>query len=258
MQLTSEAIVRTAVVLTIEGVVYGLAVRRDLFRRLPIFTSYLLAVVLCDVARFALILTLGQASRQEFVTYWGTQAVLVVLRGGVIYELCRLLLSQYPGVWRLCWITLLLAGLVLLLAAMTVDIDHGPYIARVILNLDRGIEMGILGVLVTAMWFCRYYRIPIPRLIGLVGLGLSLYSAINVVSNTMADQWFQSFQRIWTEIRGDSFILAEATWLAAIWKPLPQIQPSPDLLDYQVYSHMASDVNVRLRELNSWLEEVLK
>lgn len=258
MQLTPEITARAVIVLTVEIAVYALAARRELFRRLPIFTVYLLAVVICDAFRFGVSFTLGVASMQYFVVYWGTQAILMGLRAAVVYELCGELLRPYPGVLKLCWLILLSAGLVLVTFAMAVNVNHGPYLARIFLTIDRGFEFGILGVLVLAMWFCRYYQIPAPRLIGMIGLGLSLYSGLNILSNTLADRWFRAFQPIWTEARGDSFILAELVWLIAIWKPLPVARPSPNLLDFQEYSVMTSSVNVRLRELNSWLEEILR
>ena len=258
MQLTSETAARAVAVLVIESGVYFTAAWRGLFRRLPIFTTYLLTVLICDVFRFGVSFSLGQASRQYFVVYWGTQVILMGLRAAVVYELCRELLKPYTVVMKLCWLILVSAGLALVAFALIVNINHGPYVARIILTIDRGIELGVLGVLVLAMWFCRYYQIPAPRLIGLIGLGLSLYSAINILSNTLADHWFRAFQPIWTEVRGDSFILAELVWLIAVWKPLPLPRPSPSLLDYQEYSAMTSSVNVRLRELNSWLEEVLR
>jgi hypothetical protein len=258
MQLTPEMAARAVIVLTVETAVYTVAARRELFRRLPIFTAYLLAVVMCDAFRFGVSFTLGRATLQYFVVYWGTQAILMGLRAAVVYELCRELLRPYPGVLKLCWLILLSAGLILVTFALIVNINHGPYVARIVLTIDRGIELGILGVLVLAMWFCRYYQIPTTRLIGMIGLGLSLYSALNIVSNTLADRWFQAFKPVWMEVRGDSFILAELIWLIAVWKPLPAPRPSPNLLDFQEYSVMTSSVNVRLRELNSWLEEVLR
>ena len=258
MQLTFDALARPGLTVLFEGFVFALAVRRGLFRHFPIFTAYLLFVVASDVLRYSIDFTLGYRSMAEFVAYWGSQGVLTVLRGGVIYELCRHLLARYPGVWKLCWMILLLAGLVLLLFALVVNVHHGPYVAEIILTIDRGIELGILGVLVTALWFCHYYQIPVPRLPRLLGLGLSLYSAITVISNTVADRWFRQYQQAWAEARSDAFILAELFWLIAIWKPLPARQLSPHLLDFRVYSDMTSTVNVRLRELNAWLEEVLK
>lgn len=258
MQLTPETAARAFTVLAVESGVYFVAARRGLFRRLPIFTAYLLAVVICDASRFGVSFTLGFGSMQYFVVYWGTQAILMGLRAAVVYELCRELLKPYPGVLKLCWLILLSAGLVLVTFALIINVNHGPYVARIFLTIDRGIELGILGVLVLAMWFCRYYQIPAPRLIGLIGLGLSLYSALNILSNTLADRWFRAFHPIWTEVRGDSFILSELVWLIAIWKPLPVPRPSPNLLGFQDYSVMTSSVNVRLRELNSWLEEVLR
>ncbi len=246
------------VVLTIEGFVCTVALWRGLYRRLPFFAIYLTAVVVCDILRFEVTMARGPASMQEFITYWATQLILMLLRAGVIYELCRQILSPYPGVWKLCVIVLVATAIVLITVAMTSAMHQGPYVARLFLKMDRGFELGVLGVLVTAMSFCRYYRIPVDRLTGLVALGLSLYSSIDIISNTFAGHWFHSFQPVWREVRGDSFLLAEIVWLVALWKPLPHSRSGPPLLDARVYSEVTTAVNIRLRELNTRLEEIQK
>jgi hypothetical protein len=63
---------------------------------------------------------------------------------------------------------------------------------------------------------------------------------------------------VWREVRGDSFILAELVWLAALWKPQQKLQSVPELLDSRVYTEITTVVNVRLRELNDRLEDIWK
>jgi hypothetical protein len=258
MHFTGPEIARLIVVLAIEGLVCGMAWWRGLYKRLPLLAVYLSVVVACDIIRFTLIFTLGPRSKEEFIAYWATQAVMMLLRAAVIYELCEQLLSDYPGVWRLCVMILFAAAFVLVGVSLMDTMYQGPWVARLFLTFERGMEVEVLGVLVVALCFCRYYKIPVNRLAGLVALGLSLYSAIAILNNTFASHWFGPLLRVWAEIRGDSFILAEIVWLVALWKPLPEQQRSPELLDSRVYSEMTPVVNFRLRELNAHLEEILR
>lgn len=258
VHLSTADILRAAIVIGIEGLVFVVALSRGLFRRLPVFASYLLAVVASDVLRYAVWFTLGFRSRTEFVVYWVCQLLLMSLRAGVIYELCHRLLGRYRGVWALCRIVLLATALVLLMVALAVNLNAGTLLARIFLTIERGFEIAVLGVLVTAIAFCRYYQIPVARPIGLVGFGLSLYSGISAISDTFVGHWFHPFVAFWRELHGDAFLLAELTWLAALWHPLPADQRPPDLLDFQEYSDTTSSVNERLRELNARLEKILK
>jgi hypothetical protein len=144
--------------------------------------------------------------------------------------------------------------------ALIATIHQGPhqYLARLFLKVDRGIEFGVVGVILIALSFCRYYRIPVDRLTRLMALGLGLYSSIVILNNTLASNWFNSTRMVWREVRGDSFILAELVWLAALWKPLEKLQSVPELLDSRVYTEITTVVNVRLRELNDRLEDIWK
>jgi hypothetical protein len=150
------------------------------------------------------------------------------------------------------------AALVLATTALIPPEEQGPDVQRVIMTAERGMELAIVGILLVALIFCRYYRIPVNRLNGLVALGLGLYSVIQVANNTFLNHWLQAYDPVWREIRADSFVLATLIWGAALWKPLPDAHGMPKLLDAEVYSRLAPAVNVRLRELNARLEEMLR
>lgn len=237
-----------------------MAWRRGLFHRLPLFTAYLSAVVLIDLFRFSVIFTLGPRSKTEFIVYWTTQWILVLLRAAVVYELCRKMLGAYPGVWRLCIMILGLAAMGLVCLTLLDTTRQGPYIARLFLTIERGFELEVLGVLLVVSLFSRYYRIPVDRLISLMILGLSVYSAMALLNDTFASHWFQNVWVVWREVRGDSFLFAEVIWLAAIalWRPAEEQQRVPVLLDPAVYSELTPVVSYRLRELNARLEEILR
>lgn len=260
MHFTPLELVRCIVVLTVEGSVCCLAWSRRLYKPLPVFTTYLTAVLVCDILRYSVISTLGQRSKTEFILYWTTQWILVMIRAAVIYEICRRLLGAYPGVWRLCIGVLCLLAMVLIFVTWIDAATQGPWIARFFLTLDRGFELEVLGILVVVLAFCRYYQIPVERFVGLIVAGLSLYSALTILNDTFASHWFMPLLAVWREIRGDSFIWAECVWFAAIalWKPLQERQRAPVLLDSEVYSQMTVVVTVRLRELNARLEEILR
>jgi hypothetical protein len=238
--------------------VCGLALRRGLYHRLRLFTVYLCAIVVTEAIRWTPILLYGLHSSQMFWAYWGTQFILIVLRGAVVFEIAAETLRPYPGVWRMCKGGLCTAALVLAATAFIEPEQRGSYVLRVVMTGERGMEFAIVGILLVALVFCRYYRIPVDRLHGLVALGLGLYSAIQLANNTFFNHWLLAYEFAWKEVRMDSFALATLIWVAALWKPLPDAQRAPKLLDGGIYSTVTPIVNIRLRELNARLEEMLR
>jgi hypothetical protein len=244
--------------IALEVGVCGLALRRGLYLRLRLFTVYLCAVVITEFVRWVPILLYGPHSSQMFWAYWDTQFILVLLRGAVVFEIAGQILRPYPGVWRICKGGLCAAALVLVTTALVPPEQRGPYVMRLVMTGERGMELAIVGILLVALVFCRYYRISVDRLNGLVALGLGLYSAIQLANNTFQNHWPLAYESVWKEVRVASFAVSILIWAAALWKPLPDVQRVPNLLGAEVYSTLAAVVNVRLRELNARLEEMLR
>jgi hypothetical protein len=258
MDFTPIELLRYGGAIVLEAGVFGLALRRGLYRRFRLFPVYFGALVVFEIARWMPILRWGLASKQAFWTYWATQIVLVVLRGAVVFEICHYVLGPYRGIWRFCRVILVsVAGLVVITALFTSE-QRGPFGVRVGLAAERGLELAILGVLLFALAFCRYYRIPVDRLSGLLALGIGFFAAIQVINNTFVNHWLAAYHPIWREIRVDSFLVPLGIWIAALWKPLPAREQAPAMLDPVVYATMTPVVSIRLRELNARLEEIMK
>jgi len=258
MHLTPFEVLRYSGGIALEAGVLALALRRGLPRRLRLFVPYFGALVASEVVRWVPILVWGLASKQAFWTYWTTQIILMALRGGVVFELCHYVLAPHPGVWRLSrGILVFIAGLVVV-GALFASEQRGPYGVRIGLAAERGLEIAILGVLLFALSFCRYYRIRVDRLSGLLALGIACFAAIQVLNNTYLTHWLKAYLSYWEEIRVDAFLIPLAIWIVALWRPLPAQEQSPRMLEPVAYSKLSPVVSLRLRELNARLEEMLK
>src|SRR5579859_1006585 len=97
----------------VETAVLAVALRRSVFKQLPIFVAYLALLVTSESARWIAYEFTGIGSRISFDTYWTTQAILILCRAAVVYEICHSLLSPYTGIWKLCRPLLITLGLVL-------------------------------------------------------------------------------------------------------------------------------------------------
>ncbi len=259
MDLSLIESVHWAVTVLTEVVVLTFALRRKLFHRLPVFTTYLCILVANEVIISLTYSFAGIRSHTSFYVYWSMQAVQVLLRAAVVYEICRDLLSPYAGVWALSGPFLILLGLVLAGGAVATARHRIHPISATTLMGERGLEFTVVAILILGLIFCRYYGVRIDRYLAWIALGLGFYSAVQVANNTFLGNWLTKTNfTIWQVLHEISFNVATIFWLVALWKPLPARQPAPILLDRGEYDRLAPQMTLRLRELNSRLLEMWK
>lgn len=243
----------------IEAVVLSLALRRNLFDRLPVFTIYLCTVVANEAIIWLTYSFTGIRSHTSFYVYWTMQAIQVSIRAVVVYEICRELLSRYTGIWKLCRPLLILLGVGIASSAAVMVRQQVHPLSSTILMTERSLEFTVVGILILGLISCRYYSVEIKPHLAWIALGLGFYSAIQVANNTFLGDWFSRVDNsIWRDLRMVSFNIATVFWLVALWKPLPAGQPAPVLLSRGEYEALAPEVTLRLRELNARLLEMWK
>ncbi|MHB8527351.1 MAG: hypothetical protein ACYDD2_14510 [Candidatus Acidiferrales bacterium] len=201
----------------------------------------------------------GIDSRVSFEVYWTLQALLVLARAFAVYDVCRVLLAPYSGVWKLARPLLIMLGLVLAGGAAATSRQRVHPISATTLMAERGLEFTVVSVLIFGLIFCRYYGVRIDRHLAWIALGLGFYSTIQVANNTFLGDWLTRARfPVWAALRYASFYVAATFWLVALWKPLPARQPAPVLLAPGEYDRLAPQMTMRLRELNTRLLEMWK
>jgi hypothetical protein len=249
---------RTIAVVLLEITVAVLAFRHGLYRRLPVFSAYLISVVVVEIIRLGIIARLGVDSVPYYWSYWLTQAGLISLRGVVVAEICRKVLGQNIGIWRLCRIILLAVAGLLLANAAVAAWHNQSHMTALIQILERDLELAILGTLVFAFMFTRYYRIPVGRVIALVSAGLVFYSAVQFANHEFISVFATDFYPLYAQIVVNSFVISMIIWLVAAWNPVPAEATPTVMLGPKAYGQIMPEVNLRLRELNSRLMELLR
>jgi hypothetical protein len=257
MSLEWHSLIRPLAGSAFDVAVAIVAIRRHLFKRLPVFTVYLASVAIVDLIRFFSQTFAGNASWTYFYAYWGTHVPLLVLRGLVVAEICGIAFRQHVGVWKMCRIVLGVVAVVLCSHAVVAAWNNQNHIRTFITSADRGLELAILVTLVLALGFMRYYLIEVDRLIALVSAGLIFYSAVQVINNEFFFTW-KAFYPIYSAIVVNSFLISMLIWLVAVWKPLPAPAPARVMLDSRAYGEMMPEMNLRLRQLNDRLLELLR
>ena len=231
---------------------------RGLHRRLPLFTSYVVLVLLFGPLLWWVYRHWGFGSRQAWYFAWSAQGVVLFARGLAVAELCWKILRAYGGVWGLAW--RVLAGLAVLLTVHgLVDAQRDVHwVIPFVLTAERDLELAIAVILLSLLTICVYYRIGLEPSQRWIVLGLCFYSIIQALNNSFLRNWLSAHILFWNEVRLLSFEIAIVVWCVALWKPLPAERPAPVLLGQQVYDELTPQVNYRLRILNQRLLEILR
>ncbi|HXW17169.1 MAG TPA: hypothetical protein VEJ39_02625 [Candidatus Acidoferrales bacterium] len=235
-----------------------IALRHGLLRRLPLFAVYLASIALADFIRLSSLISAGFSSHFYFWSYWVTQVPLLILRGLIVAEICRVAFSKHSGVWKMCRVILGIVAVVLCSHAVVAAWNNQHHVRAFVAALERGLEFAILVTLVLALAFMRYYLIPIDRLTALVSAGLIFYSAVQVINNEFLFNHRHAFDPIYSAIVVNSFVISMLIWLVAVWRPIPAQAPAPVLLHARAYDDMMPEMNLRLRQLNDRLLELLR
>src|ERR1051325_8668219 len=225
---------------------------RENFRRVPIFTAYLMSNVCQAVALYVVYYQFGYRSRSAALIAWWSQCIPQLLRVLAVSEVLRLVLKPYRGIWRLGWRVLALAfGLVFSVAL----IGSRHELSWAVLLADRGFHLAFGVALVACLLLVHYYSIPVhPAYRVLLG-GFCFYSCTVVLANTIGAMLFlrgnANFQMIWQLVTMSAFVAVLAFWAVALRTPLPepaQAEVSPETA--RAYWEMSPRINERLRLLN--------
>ncbi len=231
---------------------------RGLHRRLPIFSSYAVLVLLAPISVWYAYRRWGYQSWTAWYFAWIAQGVAVFARGAAVAELCWRILRAYSGVWGLAWRVLALLAVLLTAHAMVAAEADARWVVPFVLTADRGLETMIAAVLLAVLAICAYYQIGVEPLYRWIVVGLCFNSIIQALNNSFLRNWLSTHIFFWNEVRLLSFEIAIVVWCVALWKPLLAERPAPVLLGQQVYDELTPQVNYRLRMLNQRLLEILR
>ena len=255
-----ENVIRWTAGLCLDIGVAALAVRSGLFKRLPVFTCYLFVVAACDVASTLCRVIFPVRSFPVFYEYWGGQAVMMGMRAASVAEICYRLLGPYRGIWRLCRIFLVAVALFLVVSAGFAAGGQQHSMTMFITLLQRGMELAIAGTLAFSFLFAKYYQVKLERFMALIIGGLMFYSAVQIGNSQFMNQLKGPYFDFYAELSLAAFSISTLIWLAAVWRPVPELTPvlEPVEADAEALGASRQEVNARLRELNARLSEILR
>jgi len=252
LNLRNLALVLTTIT---ELVLLVYLLRRKLFRSHPVFSAYILIVILQNVLGAVAYGIWGFQSYRAWLFGWLSQIVVETARFAAVVEVARRILSPFSGIWALGRRVLLVAaGGVLVYAALL----SGEYWYKLPLNVDRGVGLAVAAVIVALLLFARYYGLPMDNLDRSLCIGFCLYSCFCVINDTLLEKWMNSYLNFWTFLGVVTFLASLLLWIGAA-RAYSETAPARDpvVVPKELYGKFSSELNVRLRLLNEHLNQLL-
>ncbi|HKM79496.1 MAG TPA: hypothetical protein VJY15_00840 [Candidatus Acidoferrum sp.] len=229
--------------------------RRGLFRSHPVFSAYILAVILQSVLMAATYGIWSSQSHRAWLIFWLSQLVVETARFAAVVEVARRILSPFSGIWALGRRVLLMtAGSVLVYAALL----SREYWFKLPLNVDRGVGLAVATVIVTLLLFARYFGLPMDHLDRSLCIGFCLYSSFCVINDSLYDKWLVGYLNFWNFLGVLTFLASLFLWIGAA-RAYSEAAPAraPVVVPQELYEKFSSELNVRLRLLNEQLNKFL-
>lgn len=230
------------------------------YRRLPVFTVYVLSNICQAAALYVTYNIYGFRTEAGIAISWSFQGATQLLRVLATTEVIRLILRPYRGIWGLGWRVLAAAfGLVFFVTL----IDSRRSLLWIIGLADRGFHLAFGIALVACLLLVHYYRVPIhPVYKALLG-GFCFYSCTAILANTIGRVLFLKgygdFGMGWQLVTMGAYMGVLLVWLVALRTPLPQpAQPVTSLEAERTYWELSPRINERLRALNERLDNFWK
>lgn len=197
------------------------AARTNLFKRFPLFYTYIAYVLVRDV--------LGTPVYMHYPSlyssfYWSTEFLVAAISYGVLIEIYSRSLKNYPGAARFFRILLLFIFL-LIAAKVGVGLFSGGELSLIhaIADLEGNLRLVQAVLLAGLLALFVYYKIPVGKnLRGLV-LGYSLFVAADVITLTFVAHPATGFAPLMRKIEPLLYIVSLLLWSLTLWVSRPEI-----------------------------------
>lgn len=211
----------------LEGLLLFRALRGGFFWKYAVFCLYVSYVLSESLLRFYF-----YVFRPELYStvYWTSQFVSVTVGYGVIWEIFRQALANYPGAARVAR-TCLLTILILVVSKVLLNALSGPVFspANTYADLERYLRVVQAALLLTIVGLLAYYAIPIGRNVKGMILGYGFFLGMTVMHLALRSYLGVVFQPVWQHLGWVSYSVALVIWCSTLWSYHPSPQPSPEV-----------------------------
>lgn len=237
-------------------IIYGLSLAllllvlgRNLYRRLPVFTLFVVSFVFRDVIALFVAYTPLYRTLTWYWIFWTSEFVLTAMYFFVIAEIARLFLRDYPSIWRFASRLLAAIGLSLTSWSIYSAIRYfGPPRLFVMVG-DQRLVLTITILILLVMAIGAYYSLKLPPLFRLVLVGIGIYTAVQVVASQIEIQYRLGPNSVWDYLRRGAFAISVIVWIYGVWRWAGPPVRHAELISQSNYDVLSPQVHRRLRDV---------
>jgi hypothetical protein len=229
-------------------------VQRGLFRRYPVFYSYLAFVVLADILLFAT----NPNGRRYLYLYWINEFLGLLLGCLVFFEFYRIALRAYPGTARmaraLLFVLFSIAAVKMLITLLTVP-KWWLYVKPAeIEGVLRVCELVAILGLTTVFLF---YSIPFGRNLRGILIGYGLFVTWSVICLALVAAGVATPTTWWSYTFPISYVISVVVWITHLWSYQPNPVPDRAIPLEQDYQRVAAATQRRLHTARGYLAKAV-
>ncbi len=233
-----------------------LVIRRHLYRRLLLFSVYLILLPGWDM--FA-----GWMSHRSsfympvwFRWYWSIDFLFSTLLLLAIAEISRRNLRGYPTVWTFAVRLLTLTAGLLISWTTYTALQNVHHVRRLIITGEQRFECMQIILVLLIFIVSAYYRTQIPRLHRLVLIGIGIYSSLEAMNDQIGLLTTIPLDSFFDYARRGFFTVTLAVWAYAVWRWGASTTEQPELISQATYEDMSPQIHNHLRDLNNKILEL--
>ncbi len=227
-------------------------------RRLPFFTSYIVANLLQDALLYYVYGRYGLCSQQAFDVGWWSEAVTLALRLCATAEVLHLVIQAYRGIWGLAWRLLAVTSLFVTIGVVAFSAGDPNW---AIIAAERGYHLVFATALVACLLMIQYYRVEVESLYKSLLIGFCAYSCIKILIDAASPSvlyHFRNFVSIWQSLTLIPFALLLFFFAWVLTHPLPARRPQQAHLPSDAYTRLVPDIQAQLQQINAKLIRFFK
>jgi hypothetical protein len=158
--------------------------------------------------------------------YWPTQFATLVIGFGVVLEVVRQALDDYPGAKRFAWrASCAVFALTFCYVEWHVARRTEWTTSAATVELERDLRVIEALVLATVLAIVFYYRIELGKNVTGMILGFGAYVGVSLTTLALRAFVGPQFNTAWGLLQSASFVFGTAVWTLALWSYSPNPKP---------------------------------
>ena len=238
--------------IVLEGALLFRGWRAGQYGKFPLFYSY---IGLVFVQSILLYVVASYYPSSYANLYWALEFVDVFAGCGVVLEIYRVGLLQFPGAGRLARNALLLVFL-LTIGRVFVTAQEGSngWSIMMTIQLERDMRFVEIAALLTLLVLFLCYAIPIGRNLRGILFGYGLFLGVNILNLTLMRRFGAEVQAIASYLQSITYIAVLGVWTVLLWSH--SAEPSVNNASGP-YQEVFGETNSRLEQSRSYVKGAL-